>query len=374
MKVDLLNLKEQNEVFKERAGKVFAEVFESQHFIEGKHIAELEEKIAQYCGVKHAVGVSSGTDAILASLLSLGIARSPIDNTPAPEVIIPTFTFFATAGSVWRAGAKPVFVDIDADTFNLDPSKLEEAITENTKAIIPVHLYGQCANMSEIMSIAKKHNLYVIEDACQSIGSMLGDKKAGSLGDIGCFSFFPTKNLGAFGDAGMAICNDDEIAQKLRQVRNHAMQPRYFHKWVGGNYRLDTLQAGILSAKMDSLESWHEARIANAKFYVEQLSGIDGLKLPCIVEGARHVFNQFVICTDKRDALMQHLRANEIACEIYYPVPLHLQECFEPLGYKEGDFPVAEATAKSCLAIPVYAELLSEQRQFVVDTIRNFYL
>ncbi len=373
MKVPLLDLKPQYLSMEGELKEAFAKVFDSQHFIGGPQIAELEKIVADYCGCKHAFGVSSGTDAILASLLSLGIGRSPVENEPAPEVIVPTFTFFATAGSVWRAGAKPVFVDIDPVSFNINCGLIEEKITERTKAIIPVHLFGQCADMYEIMEIAKKHNLKVVEDACQSIGTMQNGKKAGAFGDAGCFSFFPSKNLGGFGDGGMVVCNDDSLAEKLRQVRNHGMEPRYYHRWVGGNFRLDSLQAAGLTVKMKYLERWHKARAQHAEFYAQELKDVHEITLPQTMAGNRHIYNQFVILTDRRDALMSYLRENEIGCEIYYPVPLHLQECFKPLGYKAGDMPVAESIAKRCLALPVYPDLTKEQLKYTTDTIKKFF-
>jgi len=370
--VPLLDLKLQYAGLREEMQKSLNEVLESQYFIGGPAIAELEKIIAQYSGVDCAIGMSSGTDALIAALLALDITRSPCSNEPAPEVIVPSFTFFASAGSVWRSGARPVFADINEDTFNVSVESIESKITERTKAIMPVHLYGQCADMESIMTLAKKHNLAVIEDACQSIGAQRNGKRAGSFGDAGCFSFFPTKNLGGVGDGGMSICSDKSLGDKMRQVRNHGMEPRYYHKFVGGNFRLDTIQAAALIIKTKHLEKWHSMRQRNAEFYLNALKDVNEILLPKTDKGNVHIYNQFVIRTPKRNECISFLKERGITCEIYYPMPLHLQECFVSLGYKQGDFPVSEKIAQDCLALPIFPELNEGQLQYVVNSLKDF--
>ena len=369
MRVPLLDLKAQYRTIKTEIDSAIQRVVESQYFIMGPPVTELETKVARYCGCTHGIGVSSGTDALLVTLMAFGIGAND-------EVIIPTYTFFATAGSVSRLGAKPVFADTEPDTYNLNPGAIEKKITARTKAIIPVHLFGQCAEMEPILSIARKHNLKVIEDAAQAIGAEYQGKKAGSMGDAGCFSFFPSKNLGGFGDGGMVLTNNAELAEKIRILRSHGSEPKYYHKIIGGNFRLDTLQAAILAVKLQYLDSWTAARQKNAADY-DALFRDAGL-LPGRVQiparkQTRHIFNQYVIRVARRDALQTYLKEKGIGAEIYYPVPLHRQECFVDLGYKEGDCPVAEEAARTSLALPIYPELTPEQKKYVVNCIRTFY-
>lgn len=354
-----------NEVEKE-----MAETIRSGYFILGPKVSRLEERMADYCQTKYAVGVSSGTDALLIALMSLGIG-------PGDEVITSPYTFFATAGSIVRAGAKPVFTDINDITFNIKPEHIERCITPNTKAIIPVHLYGQCADMDPILQIAEKKGLAVIEDAAQAIGSEYKGKPAGSMGEMGCFSFFPAKNLGGFGDGGLVTTNSKEIYEKLKIVRVHGSDPKYYHKVMGGNFRLDALQADVVSAKLNFLEDWTEKRRKNAQNY-HQLFKDSALtpfvQLPPEVF-PRHVYNQYVIRVgNRRDELRVFLNDKRIGCEIYYPVPLHLQDCFNSLGYKSGDFPESEKAAGETLALPISHEVSRAQQEYVVAMIQQFFL
>ena len=368
--VPLLDLKAQYNSIRSEIEPVIKEVIESQYFILGPKVVELEQDVANYSNTKHAIGVSSGTDALLIALMA-------IDVKPGDEIITTPYSFFATAGVIARLEAKPVFVDIEEDTYNIDPSKIESAITDKTRAIIPVHLYGQMADMDPIMEIAKKHNLYVIEDAAQAIGSEYKDgKRAGSIGDIGCFSFFPSKNLGGFGDAGMVVTNDDKLAEKLVQLRVHGSHPKYYHKMVGGNFRIDAMQSAVLSVKLKHLDNWTEGRQENAQDYITLIGecGLsDKISTPVINNNYRHIFNQFILRVPQRDDLIVHLRSKNIGCEIYYPVALHNQECFAYLNYGDGDFPVSEQAAKDTIAIPIYPELTAAQKKYVVDSIREFY-
>jgi dTDP-4-amino-4,6-dideoxygalactose transaminase len=368
--VPLLDLKAQYNSIRSEIEPVIKEVIESQYFILGPKVVELEESIAKYSNTKHAIGVSSGTDALLIALMA-------IDVKPGDEIITTPYSFFATAGVIARLEAKPVFVDIKEDTYNIDPAKIESAITDKTRAIIPVHLYGQMADMDPILEVAKKHHLYVIEDAAQAIGSEYKNgRRAGSIGDIGCFSFFPSKNLGGFGDAGMVVTNDDKLAEKLVQLRVHGSHPKYYHKMVGGNFRIDALQAAVLSIKLKHLDKWTEGRQKNAQDYLSLIneSGLSNkISTPVIKDNYRHIFNQFILKVPRRDDLIAHLRSKNIGCEIYYPVALHNQECFAYLNYSDGDFPVSEQAAKDTIAIPIYPELTVEQKKYVVDSIKEFY-
>ncbi|OQY11902.1 MAG: transcriptional regulator [Desulfobacteraceae bacterium 4572_187] len=376
MKVPLLDLKEQYQSIKEEILKVAEEIFESQYFILGPRVEALEKDIAGYCFSKHALGVSSGTDALLISLMAADMdAQQTVITTP--------YTFFATAGSIFRTGARPIFVDIDPDTYNMSPESLERviaAMTDNElaslKAVIPVHLYGQCADMDPILKIAKEYNLFVIEDAAQAIGSEYQGRRAGSMGDFGCFSFFPTKNLGAFGDGGMVITGSDDLYDKLSVLRVHGSHPKYYHKLDGGNFRLDAFQAAVISVKLKHLDKWTQSRQENARKYRELFAtaGIDDvIKLP-VEKEERHIYNQFVICVkDKRDELRLFLNDAGVGTEIYYPIPMHLQECFLALDYKKGDFPVAEYAALHTLALPIYPELSDDQIAYVVEKIKDFY-
>jgi dTDP-4-amino-4,6-dideoxygalactose transaminase len=338
MQVPLLDLKAQYASIKDEVLKQINDVLDSQRCIGGPKVEELEKKIAELCGCKYAVGMSSGTDALLASLMSLGIG-------PGDEVITTPFTFFATAGCIARVGAKPVFVDIDPKTYNINPSRIETAITKKTKAIMPVHLYGQAADMDPIMQLAGQSSLAVIEDACQAISAAYKDKKAGGIGTCGCFSFFPSKNLGGIGDGGMVTTNDEELYHQLFIMRNHGSEPKYYHKFIGGNFRLDPIQAAALLVKLPLLDSWSEARRKNAAYYSKKLKG-SCVGTPQVSRDCVSIFNQYVIRVPRRDELLKHLGANQIGCEIYYPVPLHIQECFAYLGYKAGDFPESEKAAK----------------------------
>jgi dTDP-4-amino-4,6-dideoxygalactose transaminase len=366
MKVPLLDLHAQYEPILEQIKQEINKVLDTHQYILGPQVKAFEEKMAKYHGAKHAIGCASGTDALILALKALGIGAGD-------EVITTPFTFFATAGSIHRCGAKPVFVDIDPDTYNIDPDLIENAITSKTKAIMPVHLFGQPAEMDKIMAVARKHHLYVIEDNAQGIGSKYDGQTTATIGEIGTLSFFPSKNLGAMGDGGMCITNDDDLAAKLFQLRVHGENPKYIHKWVGLNSRLDTIQAAILSVKLNYLQGWSEARRHNAEYYFKYLADVQQIKLPYIHPKAYTIYNQFTIAVDNRDELMKYLHENEIGNAIYYPLSLHLQECFADLGYKKGDLPVSEATTGKVLSIPVYSDLTLEQKEYVVQVIRKFY-
>lgn len=364
MQVPLLDLKAQYVTIKDEVLAAVSGVLESQRCIGGPKVANLEEKIATLSDCKFAVGASSGTDAILNSLMSLDIGNND-------EVITTPFTFFATVGCIVRADAKPVFVDIDPKTFNINAELIESAVTERTKAIMPVHLFGQMVDMDPIMEIANKYNLAVIEDAAQSITSTYKDRKAGSIGTVGCFSFFPSKNLGAAGDGGMIVTNDEDLYDRLKIMRNHGANPKYYHKFVGGNFRLDPIQSAVLLVKLPHIGSWSEARRRNAAFYDQKFAG-KVVKRPYISPDCVSIYNQYVIRVPRRDELVAYLREKGVGCEIYYPLPIHLQECFKYLGYKQGDMPEAEKAAKEVVAIPVYPELTDEMKGCVVKRITEF--
>jgi len=365
MSVPLLDLQGQYAPLREEILGAIARVCDSQRFIGGPEVEAFEQEIASYIGVPHAVGLTSGTDALLVALMALGIG-------PGDEVITPTFSFFATAGAVVRVGATPKFVDIDPLTFNLDPDAVKAAITGRSRAIIPVHLYGQSADMDPIVELGQRHDLAVIEDAAQAIGATYRGRRAGSIGAMGCFSFFPSKNLGAFGDAGLLTTADDRLAHEVRLLRNHGAEPKYFHQRVGGNFRLDALQAAVLRVKLPHLDRWTTMRRANADRY-DRLFGASAaagrITLPARVKDCEHIFNQYVIRVPHRDAVKARLDAAHIGTEIYYPVPFHLQECFAGLGYRAGDFPAAEAAAAEVLALPIYGELTEAQQHEVVDAV-----
>ncbi len=366
--VPLLDLKAQYATLRDEIRPAVDRVLETQQCINGPDVRTLEREVANYCHAKHCVGVSSGTDAILLSLMALDIGTDD-------EVITTPYTFFATAGCIARVGAKPVFVDIDPATFNIDPALIEKAITPRTKAIMPVHLFGQCADMDPILAIARKHNLPVIEDAAQAIGSEYKGQRAGSMGTVGCFSFFPSKNLGAVGDAGAVTCNDDKLAKRLVKLRGHGAEVKYYHDEVGGNFRLDTIHAAVLSVKLKHLDEWTAARQANAAFYTKAIQNNRALRsamTPPPVVQSRHIFNQYVIRIQDRDGLKDFLKACQIGTEVYYPVPMHLQKCFADLGYGDGDFPHSEEAARTTLALPIYPELTETQKQYVVDTLVAF--
>jgi dTDP-4-amino-4,6-dideoxygalactose transaminase len=367
--VPLLDLQAQYAPLRGPLLDALTRVADSQRFIMGPEVDAFEREVAQVVDVQHAIGVSSGTDALVAALMALDIG-------PGDEVVTSTFSFFATAGSIARVGARPVLVDIDAESFNIDVVAATRACTARTRALMPVHLFGQSADMSAIVALAYEYDLKIIEDAAQAIGATDHGGTVGGLGNLGCFSFFPSKNLGAFGDAGLVTTNDDALAHKVRLLRNHGMEPKYFHHLVGGNFRIDALQAAVLRVKLPHLAGWTEARRANAARYRQLfdqagLTGIVGL--PAERGDRYHIYNQFVIRVPQRDALKAHLDAAGIGCEIYYPVPFHRQACFAGLGYKPGDFPHAEKAASEVLAIPVYPELTAAQQQHVVEQIAAFY-
>jgi len=365
MKVPLLDLKAQFATIKDEIMPALEAVMASQYFINGPECKELEKAIAAYSDCAVGVGVSSGSDALLATLMTLGIARGD-------EVITTPYTFFATVGSIWRTGAKPVFVDIEPETCNIAPAGIEAAVTEKTKAIIPVHLYGQMAEMDPIMDVARKHDLYVIEDAAQSIGSTYKGRKAGSIGTVGCFSFFPSKNLGGLGDGGMIVTRDAELGEKLAIFRNHGSKPKYYHKWVGGNFRLDTIQAAGLLVKLRHLDDWSAKRRANAARYDELFADCQAVTPPTVRGYNVTIFNQYVIRVPRRDRCREFLKENGIGCEVYYPRSLHEQECFRELGHKRGDFPASEKAADETLALPIYPELTGEQIEYVAAKVKEF--
>jgi dTDP-4-amino-4,6-dideoxygalactose transaminase len=366
--VPLLDLQAQYAPIREQILAAITRVCDSQRFIMGPEIEALERELAALIGVEHAVAVSSGTDALLLALMSLGIG-------PGDEVVTSTYSFFATAGAIVRVGATPVLVDIDPATFNIDPALLEAAITPHTKAILPVHLFGLCADMAPIANIALPRGIPIIEDAAQAIGATYRGRPAGGMGALGCFSFFPSKNLGAFGDAGLVTTNDAALAARARLLRVHGMEPKYYHHLVGANFRMDALQAAVLRVKAPHLEAWTEARRLNASRYATLFRDaglVDRIVLPVEPAGRRHIFNQYVIRVPQRDALKQALDAQRIGNEIYYPVPFHLQPCFTGLGYVRGAFPHAEKAADQTIAIPIYSELSIDQQRTVVSAIGAF--
>jgi dTDP-4-amino-4,6-dideoxygalactose transaminase len=371
MKIPILDLSIQYQQIADEIGASVARVLNSQQFVLGPEVRELERELAPYCQCVEAVGCASGSDALLLALMALGVG-------PGDEVITTPFSFFATAASIVRLGAKAVFVDIDESTFNIDADRIESAITDRTKAIMPVHLFGQCAEMERINELAGAANVGVIEDAAQAIGAEYRGRRAGSLGDIGCFSFYPSKNLGGAGDGGLLTTNDAQLAEALRMLRGHGARKKYYHDRVGINSRLDSLQAAILRVKFCYLDEWARARRANAHRYhtlfsEAGLASSHSIRLPVEAASSVHVYNQFVIRARDRDALRSYLADHGVGTEIYYPKPLHLQVCFEDLGYKRGDFPESERAAAEALAIPVYPELGADAQSYVVDTIASFY-
>jgi len=361
----LLDLQGQYAPLREEILAAIARVCDSQRFIGGPEVEAFEREVAAYLGVPHAVGLTSGTDALLVALMALGIG-------PGDEVITPTFSFFATAGAVSRLGATPKFVDVDPLTCNVDPDAVKAAIGPKTRAIIPVHLYGQSADMEPILDAASRAGIPVIEDAAQAIGATYRGRQAGSLGTMGCFSFFPSKNLGAFGDAGLLTTADDRLAHEVRLLRNHGAEPKYFHQRIGGNFRLDAVQAAVLRVKLPHLDGWTGMRRRNADRYDRLFAASAAaarITLPARVKDCRHIFNQYVIRVPHRDSVKARLDAAHIGTEIYYPVPFHLQECFAPLGHRRGEFPAAEAAAAETLALPIYGELTEAQQREVVDAV-----
>lgn len=377
MEVPLLDLRAQLESIGAELEEAVLRVVRSGKYILGPEVDAFEQAVAEYIGVKHAVGVSSGTDALLVALMALEVG-------PGDIVLTTPYSFFATAGAVARLGARPAFVDIDRRTFNLDPGGLRRWFEENAdqagrvKAIIPVHLYGQCADMGPILDIARDRDAAVIEDAAQAIGATYpsrdGVKPAGTMGEMGCFSFFPSKNLGALGDAGLVTTNDNALGEKLRKLRNHGAHPKYYHALIGGNFRLDTLQAAALLVKLPHLDAWHEARRRNAAYYDERIDAAGVIKPRIAYERAHHIYNQYVITVpDRREELRAFLRDRRIGTEVYYPVPFHLQECFAYLGHRRGEFPNSEYAADHTLALPIYPELTRPMQDHVAESLRAFY-
>ncbi len=379
MKVPLLDLKEQYESLRDALLPEVLRLFESQQFILGSPVETLEAEIASYCGVGYAVGVASGSDALLLALMAGGIG-------PGDEVITTPYTFFSTVSAIVRAGARTVLVDIDPDSYNIDPAGIEERITERTRGVLPVHLFGRCADMHAMVALARKHELFVVEDAAQAIGAEYKGRRAGALGDVGCLSFFPSKNLGGFGDGGMIVTNRGELAERIRILRVHGMQPKYVHRYVGINSRLDALQAVVLTQKLKHLDDWHRRRRENAEHYNRcfREAGLtekgavvlppgDGTAASPSGEQRRDVFNQYVIRVRDRDGLREYLAEQGVGSEVYYPIPLHLQECFASLGYRRGNFPESERAAQETLALPIYPELTRAQQDFVVDRIAAYY-
>jgi len=380
MKIPLLDLKAQYSQIRDEIRQAVDEVLESQQFILGPKVSALEEKIAAYSQCKYALGVSSGTDALLLALMALGTGHGDI-------VITTPFTFFATAGCIARLGAKPVFVDIDPVTFNIDPQKLEmllenmnEEELSRAKAVIPVHLFGQMADMQRIVPICRRHGLKIVEDAAQAIGSECpfggSTRRAGSIGDVGCFSFFPSKNLGGIGDGGMVVTNDEKLYEKMRILRVHGSSPKYYHRAVGGNFRLDEIQAAVLLVKLKYLDMWTEARQKNAQVYDRLLADAapGSIRTPTALPGYRHIYNQYCIRVARRDELQTYLNENGVSTEIYYPLPMHLQECFGYLGHGKGDFPEAEEASQTALALPVYPEMSTDGLEYTAWLVRKFVM
>ena len=383
MKIPVLDLKPQIDANRAAIMEAVESVIDSTRFVLGPNVQELEEAIASYTGSKYAIGVASGSDALLVALMALGISEGD-------AVITTPYTFFATVGSIYRVGAVPLFVDIRPDSFNIDEKLVAEYLETRceidpeagvprdkdtgrlVRAIIPVHLFGQCADMETICSLAEKHNISIIEDAAQALGAASNGKMAGSIGHIGCLSFYPTKNLGGFGDGGMITTSDDQLAERCRVIRVHGSKPKYYHAMVGINSRLDAMQAAVLLVGMKQLDEWIAKRREHGAAYSPGLEGTKGLSLPPTLNGQRHVFNQYVIRSDRRDNLRKYLAEKDIGTEIYYPLPLHLQECFSDLGHGEGDFPESERAAAESLAIPMFPYLTAEQRTTVINAIKNF--
>jgi dTDP-4-amino-4,6-dideoxygalactose transaminase len=371
MKVPLLDLSEQNQLLRPEIEAALGRVLDTNGFILGGEVAALEKELAAYCGTKYAIGCASGSDALLLALMALGVEAGD-------EVITTPYSFFATVSCITRLGATPVFVDIDPKTYNLDVSQIESKITEKTRAIQPVHLYGQCADMENLRAISRKHNIPLVEDAAQAIGAEENGVRAGAMSEIGCFSFYPSKNLGGMGDGGFMTTDDEELARKLLALRVHGSEERYYHKWVGLNSRLDGFQGAVLRVKLPHLDAWSDKRKENADRYRELFTDAglgEQIELPFERENTRHIYNQFVIrVPNRRDGLKQFLAENEIGTDIYYPISLHLQECFAYVGYGEGDFPESELASRETLALPIFPELKNEQQEFVVEKILEFFL
>jgi dTDP-4-amino-4,6-dideoxygalactose transaminase len=370
MNVPLLDLAEQNRSLRPEIEAALGRVLDTNAFILGGEVKALEEELAAYCGTKYAIGCASGSDALLLALMAL-------DVRPGDEVITTPYSFFATVSAITRLGAVPVFVDIDPQTYNLDVGQIESKITPRTKAIQPVHLYGQCVNMAALRDVAASHGIPLIEDAAQAIGAEANGRRAGAMSEIGCFSFYPSKNLGGMGDGGVMTTDDDELAEKLFALRVHGSKERYYHKWVGLNSRLDGFQGAVLRVKLPYLDSWSDKRKANADRYSQLFTDAgmtEQIGLPFERENVRHIYNQYVVrVPGKRDELRAFMSEKGIGTDIYYPVPLHLQECFEYVGYKAGDFPESEKASRETLALPIFPELKPEQQEYVVETIAQFF-
>lgn len=363
MKIQMVDLKAQYHAIEDEIDAKIKEIIHSSHFIIGNNVTEFEKEIAAYYDTKHAIGVASGTDALHLAILACGIGKDD-------EVITTPFTFIATAEAITYTGARPVFVDIDEKTFNMDVKKIKKAVTKKTKAILPVHLFGLSADMEKIKGLAAEYKLKIIEDCAQSFGAVYKGKKTGAIGDAGCFSFFPSKNLGCYGDGGMVITNDDNMEEKIRMLRNHGQKVRYYHSVIGYNSRLDEIQAGILRVKLKRIDEYNKKRRENARLYTEELKGVN-IITPSEPDGYYHVFHQYSIRTSKRDSILNGLTKAGIASAIYYPVPLHLQESYKDLGYKKGDFPVSEAIASDIISLPMYPELTAGQIDEVCKTIKE---
>lgn len=366
MNVPFVDFGPSNQQFREAALKAFEHVFDKGWYILGEQVQQFEQEYADYHKVKHCIGVANGLDALHIALRIKGIGKGD-------EVIVPSNTYIATVLAVSFVGAKPIFVEPNPDTYNIDPTRIEEAITANTKAIIPVHLYGQACEMEAIMEIAKKYNLYVVEDNAQAQGAMYNGKKTGSFGDVNATSFYPSKNLGALGDAGAITTDNDTYAYQCRVMRNYGSQKRYYNEVIGINSRLDELQAALLKIKLDYLDQWNTERNTIAQIYLKELKGIGDIVLPVTADKSTHIFHLFVIRTQKRNALQEHLQKNNIQTVIHYPIPPHLQECYQALGYKKGDFPIAETLADTCLSLPIFVGMTEHQIQYVCDTIKKFF-
>ena len=365
MRIPILDLKAQYATIKEEVTRAISDVCEKQAFALGPAVAEFEKNVAAYCNSKHAIGVSSGSDALLVSLMAL-------DVKPGDEIITTPFSFFATAGCIVRLGARPVFVDVDPNSGNINPAGIEEKITGKTRAIIPVHLYGQIAPMKAITEIASRRNLAVVEDAAQAIGASRDGIIAGNFGDCGCFSFYPTKNLGGFGDGGLVTTNSDSLADDIRTLRDHGQNPRYFYKVIGGNFRLDGIQGAVLNVKLKYLDEWNEKRKQNAVLYDSLFAG-SPVRTPAIDPGNVSIYHQYTVTVPERDELQKYLADNDIGSAVFYPKPLHLQDCFSDLGYKQGDMPVTEKLCSEVLSLPVYPELSPDEIECVAGTVLKFY-
>jgi dTDP-4-amino-4,6-dideoxygalactose transaminase len=367
VKVPFLDLKVQYQSIKTEINQALQQVMENTAFAGGPFVAQFEKEFAEFCGSEYAIGVGSGTDALWLSMLALGVGDGD-------EVITAPDTFIATAEAISFCGAKPVFVDVDEKTYNMDPSLIEAAITPKTKAIIPVHLFGQMADMDPVINLARKHGLYVIEDACQAHGAMYKERKAGTIGDAGCFSFYPGKNLGAYGEAGAVITNNRMLAEKIRMLRDHGQEKKYYHGVIGWNARMDGFQGAVLSVKLKYLEDWNRARRNNGHNYSQLLGNVNGIIIPAEIDQKRHVYHIYAIRVKNRDSFMDSLAEKEINCGIHYPIPIHLQSAYQSLGYKKGDFPVAEKCAEEFVSLPMYPELSLEQIEYVAGEVKNLVL